>query len=175
MFRILKLDRRAPWALRHAGAIGLLAAALAVGACGGPAPTPSLDPSQAIHFQSRINQAVAVDIASRGGGGPSYSAALRPCGGPIVLVPGLSGVPVSELLITLLLDPTGNLDGQLAMFSGEPHDLPGTFNDLSILWSTGEIQLPALPRWITVTPEVVVVEATPPAVDATCGPWLQQR
>ena len=152
--------------------VALLTAALAIGACA--TPTPSVDPSRAIHFQSHLNQAVVVEIAHRGGDVEAYTTALRPCGGTAMVVPGLSGVPMDELLITLLLDPTGILDGQLAMFSGDPHDLEGSFNGLTILWSTGEIQTPSLPRWITVTPEVVVVEDTPPVVDSTCGRWLQQ-
>ncbi len=158
---------------RRAFTVGSLLVALAAGACAGPAPS-AVDPARAIHVQSWIDQAVVVEVSQRGGDVEAYTTALRPCGGAAVLVPGLSGVPASDLLISLLVDPTRILDAQLAEFTGDPHDLPGTFNGLSILWSTGEIQTPTLPTWITVTPEVVVVERAPPTVGSTCGPLLQQ-
>lgn len=169
---MLSLQRGWRAARRHVLCGAPLAVVLAVAACGGP--TPPVDASRAIHFQSRLNQAVAVDISSQGGGVASYTTALRPCGGSVVLVPGMSGVPATELLITLLFDPTGQLDLQLSRWTDDPHDLPGSFSGMSILWSTGELQPHSLPRWITITPDIVFVEDTPPAVDTTCGRWVHQ-
>ena len=149
----------------------MLTAALVV-ACA-TSPSPPIDPARAIHLQSRLTQAVAVEIGG-GGGIAAYTTALRPCSGSVTLVPGLSGVPASELQIALLVDPSGMFDAQLARSSGHPHDLAGSFGGLTILWTTGEIQAPGLPRWITVTPEAVVVEGSPPAAETPCGPWFQR-
>jgi hypothetical protein len=146
---------------------------LIVSACA-TSPSPSIDLDRALHLHNRLSQAIAVEIASRGSGTAAYRTALRPCSGSAILVPGLSGVPTSDLLITLLVDPSRVFDAQLARFPGDPHGMEGGFNGLSILWSTGEIQTTNLPKWITVKPEVVVVEDAPLVGEAPCGPWLKQ-
>src|SRR5439155_21045270 len=134
-------------------ALFLLASVLA-GACGSTAPTANV--GRVLHIENLAVQAVAVTIQERGSNAPAYQTAVRPCGGSLDLTVGANGVPSKDLLITMLVDPTRNLDSHLAAWQGDPHDMPGDFNSMSILWSTGEITPTDLPRWLLVTPAFTV-------------------
>jgi hypothetical protein len=148
---------------RRRGIALVLFAGVMVGACGSTAPTVAA--GRVLHIENLAVQAVAVSIASRGSSTPAYQTAVRPCGGSLDLTVGANGVPSKDLLITFLVDPTRNFDSHLAAWQGDPHDMPGDFSGLSIMWSTGEITPTDLPRWLLVTPAFTVEnDASKPAL-----------
>ena len=132
----------------------VLLVGLLVIACGSTAPT--VDAGRVLHIENLAVQAVAVTIQERGSSTPAYQTAVRPCGGSVDVTFGVNGVPSKDLLITMLVDPTRSLDSRLAAWQGDPHDMPGSFNSMSILWSTGDITAADLPRWLLVTPAFTV-------------------
>jgi hypothetical protein len=149
-------------ARRRGNALVLLVGVL-VGACGSTAPTVAA--GRVLHIENLAVQAVAVTITSRGSSTPSFQTAVRPCGGSLDLTVGANGVPSKDLMITFLVDPTRNLDSHLAAWQGDPRDMPGNFNGLSVMWSTGEITPADLPRWLLVTPAFTVEnDASRPAL-----------
>jgi hypothetical protein len=123
-----------------------------------------------LHLENRTGTAVMVDITSPDP--PDYNTAVRPCGGKLDLTAGVDGFAASEWRIRLTTDPSGAFDSALAEWTADPHDMPGSFSGIQILWSRGDIGTSDLPRWITVTSTDVLLSATPPQPNAgaTCGP-----
>jgi hypothetical protein len=150
-----------------------LAAALSAQACLSNGPLP--DTTHVLHIQNWTNEAVAVDISTHllsvTGAADDFSTAVRPCSGPLDLSPG-AGIPSSHWFVLLLRDPTGRLDADLAQWTGDPHDLPGQYDGMAIIWSRGDIATSDLPRWITVAPGEVLLTDAPPEAPASpsCGP-----
>ena len=89
------------------------------------------------------------------------------------ITPGVDGVPTDDWVITISDDPTGGLDLLLDAVGGDQSLLPEVPVPVSIMWSTGELQPAALPRWLTITPTDVVPGTAPAAGTAgpSCAPW----
>lgn len=158
-------------AITLAFALALAVAALAA-ACGtsGGNSTAKPDPSKVLHLENRSATAIMVDITSPNA--PDYNTAIRPCGGTLDLTAGAAGFSTADWQITLATDPTGTFDAALAAWTGDPHNMPGSFSDMQILWTRGDIATASLPRWITIRPTSIVLTATQQPLDppATCGP-----
>jgi hypothetical protein len=99
--------------------------------------------------------------------------AVRPCGGRLDLTAGAGKFPATDWQIMVGTDPTKSFDFSLENWTGDPIDMPGNYTIIP-MWSRGDIATKDLPRWITVTPEDVVMTSTPPAPDssATCDPYV---
>ena len=159
-------------ALALALALAVAAVAAACGTSGGNA-TAKPDPSKVLHLENRSATAIMVDITSPNT--PDYNTAVRPCGGTLDLIAGEAGFPTTDWQIMLATDPTGTFDAALSAWTGNPHDMSGSFSNIQILWSRGDIATASLPRWITIRPTSVVLTAAPQPLDppATCGPIYQ--
>lgn len=151
---------------------------VALAACGSTLPVP--DPSRALLVENRSSTAVVLDISDQGGVGQSassvaaadYEAIVPPCGGQVTVYRGGDGMPRSDdWLIFLLVDPSKVLDQTIATTGVDPAGLTGM--QLSIAWSTGEIDPSDLPKTISVTPSGVTVNAVGDANRPTvpCQPW----
>ena len=146
---------------------GIALIVASVAACATPGPTS--DPSRVLHLENRVRQAVIVSVAPRGGG-QGFETALRPCGGRLDLTVGHEIPTGDDWRIGLGYDPSGSFDVALEEWTGDPHDLPGSF-DVSILWSRGDIRTTDLPKWVTVMPDNTRFDTTPPsdALVPPCG------
>jgi hypothetical protein len=147
--------------------------ALVGAGCGSVTPTPA--GTNVLHVENRTATAVVLSIGSRGSGpdDKGFEVIVAPCGGQVNGRPGVDGMPATDWLIFLLVDPTGNLERELEAVGGDPSLVPDLSSGMEIAWSTGEINGPDLPRSITVTSAGVTVtgQPDPSPIPNPCVPW----
>lgn len=150
---------------RSFGAPAIILMAAILSACASTAPTPI---PAALHVENRLSEPIVIGISARGSG-ESVNRLVEACGGATDFVPGQGELPDHDWLIGIAGDPSGNLRANFEAAGGDPAKMVG----LLIMWSTGEISPPQLPRWLTVEPTGVVETGSAPdlAPASDCLPW----
>jgi hypothetical protein len=105
------------------------------------------------------------------GDGGTYFTGLRPCSDAALAfgdqIPAFPSIGRWQTLV--LVDPTGEFDRALAEWKGDPHEMPGTFRDLTtVVWSNGEVELASLPRWLTIGADGASVRDAPTPIPSAC-------
>lgn len=139
-------------------------------ACAAPAPTPA--PNAVVHFRNFSGSALRVGVTS---GTSTQQAILRPCGGDASFA--VLGPPADDprVIMGAGYDSTGAFDAAVSMAPAGPID-PDTLGPVSltgIIWSTGNIGIADMPKWITFRSGTTDVAGwaptdTPPP---HCDPW----
>jgi hypothetical protein len=147
---------------------------LAASAAGCASPAPTLDPTIVLHVENRIGTPVVLGINSRADPSKSiFRTTIPACGGRFDARPGVDGVPATEWRIGMAADVTGTMEADMRAWDANPAQVKEPVPGLAIMWTTGEIDAPDLPRWITITPTDVTVTTKPDTspVPSTCPAW----
>jgi hypothetical protein len=139
-----------------------------------------VDSTRVLHIANWTSTAIMVDVTGRGGATPDggaasagdYVTAIRPCGGEVDLAS--DALPGADWVVWLLVDPSGAFDTALAEWTADPHDMPGTFNGATIIWSRGNVGAAGLPAWVLVNQFDIELLSSPfpPTPANTCGPLM---
>jgi hypothetical protein len=162
-------------ALAKAGPLALVISMVAACSVLPAGATPV--PTAVVHLQNRISNVVVAQggsllMPAEPSGSARDVVLVAPCGGSADIAIG----PVEagrQGMLALLIDPHGVLD-QMAEAVGYEADKLGHAGDLSIIWSTGEIDPAGPERWLVIDADGVTLAdrgAGPTSPMTPCPPW----
>jgi len=139
----------------------------------GAAVTPD-DSTRVLHVSNRIGSAALFRGANTTDRVASFTRIVTPCGGEVTANPSTNGLTFGEYEVSVLLDPSGALDGALERANGNLAAVDTSTLSMPVYWSRSGLRITDLPEWITITPDGVTMSGTGPAagtVTPPCGPF----
>ena len=148
----------------------VVVATLALAGCRA-AVTPD-DSERVLHVSNRIASAAIVTGANTTDRVTTFEQIVAACGGEIAVNPTRSGVTFGEYTISILLDPSGGLDGAIERANGNPVDTSTL--SMPVYWSRSGLKVVDLPQWITIAPDGITISGQGPAAGSLhppCDPF----
>ena len=141
-------------------------------ACGA-AVTPD-DSTRVLHVTNQIGSAALFQGANTTDRVASFSRIVTACGGEVTANPSTNGLTFGEYQVSVLLDPSGALDGALERANGNLAAVDTSTLSMPVYWSRSGLKISDLPQWITITPDGVTMSGNGPAsasVTPPCEPF----
>jgi hypothetical protein len=133
------------------------------------AVTPD-DSTRVLHVSNRIGSAALVQGANITDRVASFSRIVTACGGEVTANPSSNGLTFGEYEVSVLLDPSGALDGALERANGNLAAVDTSTLSMPIYWSRSGLKIADLPQWITITPDGVTMSGQGPAAGTAYPP-----
>jgi hypothetical protein len=158
--------------LRRIRSIAIILGTLALGGCSA-AVTPD-DSTRILHVSNRISSAALFQGANTTDRVASFSRIVTACGGEVTANPSTNGLTFGEYQVSILLDPSGALDGALERANGNLAAVDTSTLSMPVYWSRSGLKISDLPQWITITPDGVTMSGQGPTagtVSPPCEPF----
>ncbi len=145
-----------------------LLGSLALAGCGF-AVTPD-DSTRVLHISNQIGSAALFQGANTTDRLATFSRIVTACGGEVTANPSTNGLTFGEYEVSVLLDPSGALDGALERANGNLAAVDTSTLSMPVYWSRSGLRISDLPQWITITPDGVTMSGTEPAAGTVSPP-----
>ncbi len=146
----------------------VLLGSLALAGCGfAVAPDES---TRVLHVSNRIASAALFQGANTTDRRATFSQIITACGGEISADPSANGLSFGEYEVSILLDPSGALDGALERANGNLAAVDTSTLSMPIYWSRSGLKISDLPQWITITPDGVTISGQGPTAGTVAPP-----
>ena len=137
-------------------------------------PVSPDDSERILDVSNRVGAAALVQGANTTDHVTSFSQIVTSCGGEVTANPTRNGLTFGEYAVSVLLDPSGALDGAIERAGGNLSAVDTSTLSLPIYWSRSGLRITDLPQWITITPDGVTISgqgSTSGSISPPCDPF----